>query len=177
MKRKVISSVCILLGITIISVFYLYERQKTTVITFGMFTGSNWDVPNGDTYEIIDQAIERFEQSHDRVKIEYVSGLQKKDYAEWLSQQALTGNLPDVFLVRSDDLHTFANVGMLEPLDSYIEKDPKMDAERYFTPALQSGRYQQSQYALPYESVPTMMYVNKTLLDQYGIPLPDNDWT
>ena len=177
MKRKVISSVCILLGITIIIVFYLYERQKTTVITFGMFTGSNWDVPNGDTYEIIDQAIERFEQSHDRVKIEYVSGLQKKDYAEWLSQQALTGNLPDVFLVRSDDLHTFANVGMLEPLDSYIEKDPKMDAERYFTPALQSGRYQQSQYALPYESVPTMMYVNKTLLDQYGIPLPDNDWT
>ncbi len=177
MKRKVISSVCTLLGIMIIIGFYLYERQKTTVITFGMFTGSNWDVPNGDTYEIIDQAIERFEQSHDRVKIEYVSGLQKKDYAEWLSQQALTGNLPDVFLVRSDDLHTFANVGMLEPLDSYIEKDPKMDAERYFTPALQSGRYQQSQYALPYESVPTMMYVNKTLLDQYGIPLPDNDWT
>ncbi len=69
MKRKVISSVCILLGITIIIVFYLYERQKTTVITFGMFTGSNWDVPNGDTYEIIDQAIERFEQSHDRANI------------------------------------------------------------------------------------------------------------
>lgn len=177
MNRKVFSIIGVVLGLTVMIGFYLYERQKPIVITFGMFSGSNWDVPNGDSYEIIDRAIERFEQSHDRVKIEYVSGLQKKDYAEWLSQQALTGNLPDVFFVRSDDLHTFANVGMMEPLDSYIERDAKMDVKRYFTPALQSGQYRQSQYALPYESVPTMMYVNKTLLDQYGIPLPDNDWT
>ena len=177
MKGRTIKLIAVLLAVTLMVGLYLYERQKVIVITFGMFSGSNWDVPNGDSYVIIDQAIERFEQTHDRVKIEYVSGLQKQDYAEWLSQQALMGKLPDVFMVRSDDLHIFANVGMLESLDSYMEKDPKMDASRYFSPALQSGQYQQRQYVLPYESVPTMMYVNKTLLDQYGIALPANDWT
>ncbi len=177
MKSRTIKLIAVLLAVTLMVGLYLYERQKVIVITFGMFSGSNWDVPNGDSYVIIDQAIERFEQTHDRVKIEYVSGLQKQDYAEWLSQQALMGKLPDVFMVRSDDLHIFANVGMLESLDSYMEKDPKMDASRYFSPALQSGQYQQRQYVLPYESVPTMMYVNKTLLDQYGIALPANDWT
>lgn len=177
MNGKTVKIIAIVLAVSAVFGLYLYERQKVIVITFGMFSGSNWDVPNGDSYEIIDQAIERFEQTHDRVKIEYVSGLQKQDYAEWLSQQALTGKLPDVFMVRSDDLHIFANVGMLESLDSYMEKDPKMDTSRYFTSALQSGQYEQRQYVLPYESVPTMMYVNKTLLDQYGIALPDNDWT
>ena len=32
-------------------------------------------------------------------------------------------------------------------------------------------------YALPYESVPTLMFVNKTLLDKEGISMPDSDWT
>lgn len=177
MKRRMTISAGIAVVALVMFGLVLYAQQKPTVITFGMFTGSNWDVPTGDSYAIIDRVIERFEKSHDRVKIEYVSGIQKKDYAEWLSQQALTGNLPDVFLVRSDDLHTFANVGMLEELEAYMEKDADMDAGRYFTPALQSGQYRQKQYVLPYESVPTMMYVNKTLLDQYGISVPENDWT
>ncbi|MEG2751880.1 MAG: extracellular solute-binding protein, partial [Anaerorhabdus sp.] len=33
------------------------------------------------------------------------------------------------------------------------------------------------QYALPYESVPTLMYVNKTLLEKEGILVPSNTWT
>lgn len=33
------------------------------------------------------------------------------------------------------------------------------------------------QYALPYECVPTLMFVNKTLLEAEGIPVPENDWT
>ena len=33
------------------------------------------------------------------------------------------------------------------------------------------------QYALPYEVVPTMLFVNKTLLRQEGIEMPQQDWT
>ena len=33
------------------------------------------------------------------------------------------------------------------------------------------------QYALPYESVPTLMLVNKTLLKKEHIKMPDNNWT
>ena len=32
-------------------------------------------------------------------------------------------------------------------------------------------------YALPYESVPNLMFVNKTLLQQMGIETPDSDWS
>ena len=39
------------------------------------------------------------------------------------------------------------------------------------------GQYRQGQYALPYETVPTLMFVNKTLLEQEGIQVPSADWT
>lgn len=80
-------------------------------------------------------------------------------------------------MVLSDDLYTFADIGMLEKLDSYIQRDDDLQVKNYFTPALKSGQMDKQQYALPYESVPTMMYVNKTLLDKFGIALPKNDWT
>ncbi len=164
-RRLLITLVLLLLCIGGIG-WFSYMQQKTVVLKFGMFAGSNWDVPNGDSYKIIDQAIERFEKAHPNVRVEYVSGLQKADYSEWLSQQALEGDLPDVYMVLSDDLYTFADIGMLEELDSYIQRDEKLTVKNYFTPALKSGQMNGRQYALPYESVPTMMYVNKTL-DSY----------
>ena len=43
--------------------------------------------------------------------------------------------------------------------------------------ALQSGAENGVQYALPYECVPTLMCVNKTLLESEGITVPSGDWT
>ena len=38
-------------------------RPRQLTLTIGVFAGSNWDVPNGDCYKIIDQAIERYEKN------------------------------------------------------------------------------------------------------------------
>lgn len=47
----------------------------------------------------------------------------KDDYSEWLSQKALKGKLPDVFMVLPEDFSTFSSVGMLKKLDSYVQVD------------------------------------------------------
>ena len=72
-RRLLITLVLLLLCIGGIG-WFSYMQQKTVVLKFGMFAGSNWDVPNGDSYKIIDQAIERFEKAHPNVRVEYVSG-------------------------------------------------------------------------------------------------------
>ena len=56
-----------------------YERRKEIVLEFGMFTGSNWDVANANSFVIIDEAIARFEQEHPGVRIHYYSGVRKYD--------------------------------------------------------------------------------------------------
>ena len=138
-----------------------YYTQKPVVLTIGVFAGSNWNVPSPESGKIIDDVIKRFEKKHPNVQVKYVSGILKDDYSAWISKEALDGKLPDVFMVLSDDLSTYAKVGMLEPLDTYMMTDSEFDSNRYFSTTLNAGNIYDQQYALPYESSPTLMFVNK----------------
>ncbi len=151
-------------------------RQKETVLEFGMITGSNWDVANANSFVIIDQAIERFETEHPGVKIHYYSGVRKDDYSEWFSRKLLAGKEPDVFMVLGTDFNQFSSMGVMKNLEPLMEKDPDFDEEKYFSSSLRSGQYGEVQYALPYETVPSLMFVNKTLLAKEGIAMPNPDW-
>ena len=151
-------------------------RQKETVLEFGMITGSNWDVANANSFTIIDQAIERFEAEHPGVKIHYYSGVRKDDYSEWFSRKLLAGKEPDVFMVLGTDFNQFSSMGVMKNLEPLMEKDTDFDPEKYFSSALRTGQYGDVQYALPYETVPTLMFVNKTLLAKEGIAMPNPDW-
>ncbi len=179
MKNKkiwFIVSILLVFIITLSSVYVTYSNRNIT-ITFGMFAGSNWDVPNGNSYEIFEDAIARFEKENPNVKVEFVSGIQKDDYSEYIAQQALNAQTPDVFMTLGEDFSTFAASGVLENLDDWITKDKSFSLSDYYDASLQAGEYNNSQYALPFESVPTLMFVNKTLLQKEGIAMPDNNWT
>jgi multiple sugar transport system substrate-binding protein len=153
------------------------KRDRTVVLEVGIFAGSNWDVANANSYVIIDKAIERFEAEHPNVKIHYYSGILKEDYSEWFSQKLLLGKTPDVFMILSNDVNQFASLGVMKNLEVLINRDDILNKEDYFSTTLLSGEYNGIQYALPYETVPTMMFVNKTLLQKEGISVPDSDWT
>lgn len=152
-------------------------RSQETVLRFGMSAGSYWDVPTGNCYEVIDAAIRRFEEQHPGVKVEYVSGILKEDYPEWLSEQIVLGEEPDVFMIPAGEFDTIASLKVLKNLDRLIENDPAFQRENYYHGAYDGGNIRGIQYALPYESVPTLMFVNKTLLDKEGIAMPKEDWT
>lgn len=175
MKKWQLGIIFALIAVCLVLSLLYINSSKTLKI--GVITGSNWGVPSPDALEIIDNAIERFEKENPNVNVEYVSGIRKEDYSEWISQQALSGDMCDVFMVISNDLATFSDVGILENLSSYIESDPSFDESVYFSSSYQSGQVNNVQYALPYESVPTLMYVNRTLLESEGIKVPDQNWT
>ena len=152
-------------------------KNQETVLTIGVYSGSYWNTPNGNCYEILDNAIALFEQSHPGVKVEYVSGIPAADYSEWLAGKILMGTEPDLYFVLPEDFTLLVSSGALAQLDGRIAADPEFDTARYYEPCLRSGQSGGKQYALPHESVPTIMFVNKTLLEENGIPMPDNDWT
>ncbi len=151
--------------------------NKETVLTIGVYSGSYWNTPNGNCYQILDEAISLFEQSHPGVKVEYVSGIPAGDYSEWLAGQILMGTEPDLYFVLPEDFDLLVSSGALAQLDERIAGDAAFDTAVYYEPCLRSGQHDGKQYALPHESVPTIMFVNKTLLETNGIPMPDNHWT
>jgi len=155
----------------------IYDSQREHVLEVGIFVGSNWDVANANSYVIIDRAIEKFEAEHKNVKIHYYSGIRREDYSEWFSRQLLLGKEPDVFMVLGEDFIQFAEIGIMKDLGPLIEKDKEFHLEDYYATTLQSGQYNGRQYALPYETVPYLMFVNKSLLTREGLDVPDNEWT
>lgn len=151
--------------------------EEETVLTVGVYSGSYWNTPNGNSYQILDEAIAMFEAAHPGVQVEYVSGIPAGNYSEWLAGQILRGTEPDVYFVLPEDFDLLVSSGALAQLDERIAADPGFDTGVYYEPCLRSGQYRGEQYALPHESVPTIMFVNKTLLETNGIPMPDHDWT
>lgn len=174
--KKCFLLIVLFLVLVIGGLIHFYSSQQT-VLEFGMFTGSYWGVSSADSYKIIDKAIEQYEKEHPGVKIHYSSGISKDDYSEWFARKLLQGKEPDVFMILGTDFNQFSTMGVMKKLDSFIEKDSEFDKNKYFTSAYQAGQYGQTQYALPYETVPTLMFVNKTLLEKEKIKIPCYDWT
>lgn len=177
-KKNIIIKLCIWTGLIVCLLLFIYQQAvKEKVLEVGIIAGSNWDVANANSYVIIDKAVEKFEATHPGVKIHYYSGIRKESYSEWFSRQLLRGKEPDVFMVLGQDFNQFAEIGVMKDLGPFIQKDTSFHPEDYYTTTFQAGQYQGKQYALPYETVPTLMFVNKTLLEREGLSMPDNDWT
>lgn len=177
-KRKMILSGCTAVLLLALAASYLYYLHTTPVVVeFGDFAGSNWDIPNWSSYRITDEAIARFEARHPRIKIKYLTGTLKSDYSEWLSQRIIKGKEPDIFCVLAGDFNTLAAIGMLRNLDDFIRDDPGFDTAKIYDKAVKSGQFFGSQYAMPREVVPVLMFVNKSLLAREGIPVPQGNWT
>ena len=64
------------LVISLLSIgFVIYPKQQKIVLTFGMFAGNKWDVPDDNCYQMIDQVIKEFEKEYPNVTIKYESCL------------------------------------------------------------------------------------------------------
>ncbi len=176
MKNRFGVLICLAAVVTIAaaSVYYFHSKK---VITLGFFTGSTWNVPDAYTYQIIDDAVEKFETEHPGVTVRFVSGIRKDDYSEYIASALIKGNAPDVFFVLPEDFSTFASTGALMELDSFIDKDSDYDQSQYYDASFAFGNISGSQYGIPFESVPSMMFVNKTLLRNEGINEISSDWT
>ncbi len=176
-KKKIGLLLGLCLAAALSAGIYGYLQSRVKVLEVGIFAGSNWDVANANSYVIIDKAVEKFEAAHKNVKVHYYSGIRKENYSEWFSRQLLQGKEPDVFMVLGEDFNQFAEIGVMKDLEPLMAKDPEFDEGSYYSTALGAGQYKGRQYALPYETVPTLMFVNKSLLNREGLSVPDNDWT
>ena len=174
--RRKIGALFLAFLITALLAAWLVQRSSP-VLTIGIFAGSNWGVPQGEPYAIIDRTIEKFEEAHPGVRVQYVSGIQREDYAEWLAGEFQRGEEPDVFLLPTEDFELYAEKGGLRELSPLVEQDAEFSTEIYDRAAYQNGQHDGRLYALPCENMITLMFINKTLLAREGADMPPLSWT
>lgn len=177
-KKRVLLIIVFINILAVISIYTdFYGMGSRNVITVGAFTGSYWDVQNGNSYKILDRAIEKFNEKYPNVRVEYTSGITKGNYSSWLYERLLEGNAPDVFFVFDKDFNSLSELGAMKDLSHIMEKDNDFDTDKFYSSAFSCGSYKDTQYALPYESAVNLMFVNKSILSKAGISMPSSDWT
>ena len=176
-KYKKYLTIGISLIILIFIFILLYKPKKETTIKLGIFSGSMYDVPTMQSYKIIDEAIKKFESENKGIKVKYNYGTLKNDYSEWLSTKILNGETPDIFVILEEDFNTFCSSGVLENFASTISKDKTSGSAKSYEQALALGKIENKQYALPMEIDPTLLFVNKTLMEKEGIKIDKENWT
>lgn len=82
--------------------------------------------------------------------------------------------LPDVLMIQVDWVAEFADLGMIEPLDDLIAKEPEV----FFAniPQTFHQTWRGKQYYLPLESGAVALYYNTDLFDAAGIDGPPATW-
>ncbi|MBR2823806.1 MAG: extracellular solute-binding protein [Clostridia bacterium] len=131
-----------------------------------------WDINTTAYYAAQKEA---FEATHPGITIEYID-VSSQDYGTKASTMLAGGDTSDIFMVKAvPDILNWYNAGYAEPLNPYMEKD-NYDVSGFV--GMETGyRYDDVQAALPFRSDFWVLFYNKTLFDNAGVPYPTNDMT
>lgn len=119
--------------------------------------------------------IEAFENTHSNIKVELID-IASADYTQKLTVMLNGGNDLDVVWIKDGDTTpSIAARGQLEDLTPYIERDG-VDLAVYNGVA-ETLNMDGAQVALPISTGFYILYYNKDIFDEAGVPYPSNDMT
>ncbi|MBS4200586.1 sugar ABC transporter substrate-binding protein [Bacillus sp. FJAT-49732] len=119
------------------------------------------------------EMFKKFEEKHPNIKVNYIYVPQ--DYDTKLKTMIKGNTVPDVFYVGENLVTEYVKTGKLAELDQYIEMYPELVAN--FVPGLlEYGKVDGKQYSIPKDWEPYIMYINKDLFNEAGVPIPTGDW-
>jgi len=118
-----------------------------------------------------ESAYEKFKEENPDINVEFETFPQEQ-YYEKIRMQLSSGIGYDVFAGQID---TMMDTGIIEPLDSYIEKSD-LDVAG-FASMYDAMKYEEGVLGLPYRKSNNMMFYNKDLFDQAGVEYPSEDMT
>lgn len=140
------------------------DNGKVTEITF-------WFANSDTVVTYIQEATERFNNTVGAEKGIHVTAEYQGDYVELhqkLQASYIAQTAPELTVLEIGAVGMFAEGGMLEPLDSRIAEDG-IDMSDFHDGLLYNCYIDDSCYALPFLRSTSLLYMNKTLLEQAGI--------
>ncbi|MGC4941671.1 ABC transporter substrate-binding protein [Kribbella sp. DT2] len=93
-------------------------------------------------------------------------------YPTKLDLQLVSGTAGLVTALNGWLIPTYAARGAHRPLDDLIAADPDFDIEDFYQPIRDISSFNDQTYAIGFDVAPTVIYYNKTLLEEKGIAAP-----
>jgi multiple sugar transport system substrate-binding protein len=165
MRKGIIALLALMLVATAVVVATAQGRTKVTTVTLSGWSGGT------DEDALLKQVVATFEKTHPSIKVNYsvING----DYATAMTARFAAHNPPDVFYVDSSLASTWANEGVLQPLDGYI-KSSKYDTSKFFPSLLDTFKVNGQIYGFPKDWSPLAMEINTGMLGTVHAKTPTN---
>ena len=131
-----------------------------------------WYPKKTDNWDVV---IAEFEKKYPNIKVEFVSAEDNNsnEYYKKLDLAAASGEALDVVMFSNMNfLNQRMELGMLEPLDGYLEQEGVVLEDEYTLDTRIAGKT----YGLPGKSVMPLVLINENHLREAGLELP-KDWT
>ncbi|MBW4083219.1 ABC transporter substrate-binding protein [Paenibacillus sp. S150] len=139
-------------------------------IKFYTFKASKPDEP-------IYQAVQAYNESQDKVEVEYVSLVQNSDSTDFMKKLDIligSGEVVDVFATgNEEELLERASRGVVEPLNSFFEQENLKPEDEYSKLIKLDGNI----YGLLVSSTQWFTIFNREHLEKAGLQLPEMGWT
>jgi multiple sugar transport system substrate-binding protein len=98
-------------------------------------------------------------------------------YTDRIITAAASDTLPDVFHLDSQNTISLATKGIVADVSALLAKDSKVKKADFFPWAFLRAEKDGKTYAMPLKGTCNVLYVNQTLFEREGLPLPKAGWT
>lgn len=135
-----------------------------------------WD---GDiSLKVIQGVLKQFEEENPGVKVKLEPIPDYNVYHQKMLTLYAANVPPDVAMMDPGHFQALAAKDAILPLDPFIKNTPGFDLSAYYKPIVQAHSYKGQIYVLPRDIAPIgLIYYNKKLFKEAGIPYPDGSWT
>ncbi len=148
-----------------------FARAEPVTIRFACHEGN-------EGLGILKSLAHDFEATHPNIRIRIENNADYGSYGQKLLAEFAADDAPDVAALGNEDFVQFARRGALVALDPLIAVTPSVHLADYYPQIIQAHRFQGKLYVLPRDIAPKgIIYYNKRLFAEAGIPPPDGTWT
>jgi len=98
-------------------------------------------------------------------------------YTDRIITAAASDTLPDVFHLNSQDVVSLASKGVLQDVSALMAREPGTRKSEFFPWAFLRAERDGKTYAMPLKGTCSVMYLNHSLFERTGTPLPTGAWT
>lgn len=147
------------------------ENQTPVEITWAMQGAANelegWQA-------MADAANEKLKDKKISIKIQKINTNNWDEYYQKITAQMAAGNIPDIGRIAESLMPQVISKDQVVDLSTYIND---IDKSQYFEGLFNNAGNQDGKlYGLPSGVYQKIMYFNKDIFDQKGIPYPSSDW-
>lgn len=129
-----------------------------------------------DQLDVWSKATREFMRRNPDIKVRF-ENLPYAQYWDKFQTMNAGGVAPDIIFMESSRFPKFASSGTLENLEPYVTRDGDIDIPDFYPKALESYKWKGNLYGLPNDIAIGVVFYNKDLFDEAGVPYPKTSWT